>query len=97
MKFKTKRKYYIYRERGNRLINKSCSYFKMSCDCLKQCCRTNRIIKRDIKLKGERKRKGGKKRKEKDRRMRDKEIEERVGECRKREEGRKGKKVNIYK
>ena len=31
----------------------------MSHDCLRQCCRTNRIIKRDIELKGKRREKEG--------------------------------------
>ena len=73
MKYKTKRKYQIYRERGNRLINKSAFVFKnMSRDCFRHCYRTNRIIKRDIELKGERTGKEGRKRKVENGRMKDK-------------------------
>ena len=46
----------------------------MSHDYFTPCCRTNRIIKRDIER---RKKEKGKKRKEDSRRMRDEEIKER--------------------
>ena len=40
---------------GNRLNNKSAFVFKnMSRDCLRQCCRTNRIAKKVNELEGER-------------------------------------------
>ena len=42
MKYKTRREYYIYRERGNRSVNKSAFVFKnISGDCLRQGCRIN--------------------------------------------------------
>ena len=63
----------------------------MSRDCLRQCCSTNRIIERDIESKGER-RTGGTKRKEKNGRMRNKEIEKRS----EREEGGKGNKLTYH-
>ncbi len=57
----------MYWERGNRLINKSVFVLKkMPYDGLRQRSRTNRIIKRNNELKGER-RKKEKKRKEKKR------------------------------
>ena len=66
---------YKYRERSNRLINKSAFVFKdMSRDCLRQWGRTNRIIERNNELK-RRKKKERKKRKEKKRKERKNERE----------------------
>ena len=66
----------------------------MSRDCLRQWCRINRILKRDNELKGEWRRTEGKKRKDKNGRIREKEIMKRGGEC-KEKEGRKRKPSNV--